>query len=105
MSPTNKKDTPAGKLCDWLNKLGIDVWRGQFGVGAQVDWNAIAEKLEAATARCREHAGEGLPAEASAEADEPPPARRSGAMAPREGGSAVSGEPSSTQHSAPGTSP
>ena len=72
MSPTNKKDTPAGKLCDWLNKLGIDVWRGQFGVGAQVDWNAIAEKLEAATARCREHAGEGLPAEASAEAGEQP---------------------------------
>lgn len=51
---TNAKDSPAGKLADWLNKLGIDVWRGKFGVGSKVDWAAIAEKLEAAAMRRRQ---------------------------------------------------
>jgi len=51
---TNAKDSPAGKLADWLNKLGIDVWRGQFGAGSKVDWAAIAKKLEAAAMRRRQ---------------------------------------------------
>ena len=67
----NTKETAAGKLADWFSKMGVEIWRGHFGEGEKVNWSAIAGRLDAAAARCREHAGE-APAEPASDPETAP---------------------------------